>query len=193
MSDGIVTVENVPSLSTISNILRNDCKMTFKKLKRCPSESLSDANQTKFDEYVDLISTKDPYSLHFFDESSVVKTSGNRQYGHSTQGQKAIEVQKYASNATYTVNLLHGPFSVEYFNILDGPSNSFHLVDFFLDALQEHDRFGNYILRPGDTVVMDNCGFHHSRFSEHYLNMILNQSGVDLVYQPPLPPRLEYL
>ena len=78
LNDGITTRENVPSASTISNILNHDLKMSFKKLKTCAKESLDAGVQAKFDEYVDNISLKNPYTLHFFDESSVVKTSGNR-------------------------------------------------------------------------------------------------------------------
>ncbi|VDI20140.1 Hypothetical predicted protein [Mytilus galloprovincialis] len=74
--------------------------------------------------------------------------------------------------------------------IQNGPSNGFHLVDFFSDALQELDRFGNYCLRPGDTVVMDNCGFHHGRFAENTLRFILGHRHIDLLYQPPYHPDL---
>ena len=35
----------------------------------------------------------DPRTMHFFDECSVVKTSGNRHYGNSPVGQLALEVQ----------------------------------------------------------------------------------------------------
>ncbi|CAG2197211.1 unnamed protein product [Mytilus edulis] len=189
LSDGVTTNDRLPSLSTISKILRNDCQMSHKKLKVCAKEALSAENQRRFDEYINTISAINPYSLHFFDESSVIKTTGNRLYGHATVGEKAIEVQKYASNATHTVNLLHGPFGIDYFNVLDGPSNGFHLVDFFY-ALQELDRFGNYCLRPGDTVVMDNCGFHHGRFAENTLRFILGHRHIDLLYQPPYHPDL---
>ena len=38
--------------------------------------------------------------LHFFDELSVIKTTGNRKYGNARVGERAIELQCYASNAT---------------------------------------------------------------------------------------------
>ena len=38
--------------------------------------------------------------MHFFDESSVIKTMGNRNYGDSPVDQRAVEIQRYASNAT---------------------------------------------------------------------------------------------
>ena len=50
--------------------------------------------------------------MHFFDESSVVKTSGTKQYGHAPVCQIAVEIQRYAPNATYTVNLLHSTIGV---------------------------------------------------------------------------------
>ena len=58
----------------------------------------------KLSDYLSVISEVDANPLHFFDESSVIVTSGNRTRGHSAIGQPAVEVQRYASNATYTVN-----------------------------------------------------------------------------------------
>ena len=190
VSDGIVTLENMPSVTTISNIMKRDLRLTRKKLTLKPQEALSEQAQAKFDTYVDLIMTKNPYSLHFFDECSVVKTTGNRRYGHALIGEPAVEIQRYASNATFTVNLLHGPFGVESFNIIDGPSNGFHLVDFFSDAVSDRNVHGNLFLQQGDTVIMDNCGFHHGRIAEGNLRNLLTQQGVELVFQPPYHPDL---
>ncbi|CAC5365500.1 unnamed protein product [Mytilus coruscus] len=145
LSDGVTTNELLPSLSTISKFLRNDCQMSHKKLKVCAKEALGAESRRRFDEYVNTVSAVNPYSLLFFDESSVIKTTGNRLYGHATDGEKAIE---------------------------------------------ELNRFGNYCLRPGDTVAMDNCGFHHSRFAENTLRIILGHRHVNLLYQPPYHPDL---
>ena len=65
--------------------------------------------------------------LPFFDEASVIKTTGNRSYSNSTIGERAVEVQRYASNANFTINL--------YWNILEGPSNRMELLNFFEEAL----------------------------------------------------------
>ena len=51
--------------------------------------------------------------------------------GHGKKGLTAVEVQRYALNCTYTVNLLNGRFGVDKFNILEGPSNGFEMIDFF--------------------------------------------------------------
>ena len=53
--------------------------------------------------------------------------TSNRLYGHSYRGTKAIEVQRYASNASYTVNLYHSVFGLDYYNIIPGASNGAEL------------------------------------------------------------------
>lgn len=96
----------------------------------------------------------DPLRVHFFDESSVTKTTPNRTYGQSSKGQSAIKVKRYSSNCTYTVNLLHGCFGIDYSNILEGPSNG---LDFFEESMDIVDPvYGNPVLANGDIVVMDN-------------------------------------
>ena len=47
------------------------------------------------------------------------------------------------------------------------------------EALQEQNIFGNPLLKQGDLVIMDNCGFHHARHVEPVLRNMLNLSGVD--------------
>ena len=46
-----------------------------------PSESQTSDCQAKYVDYLSYISDIDVHSLHFFDESSVTKTSGKRKYG----------------------------------------------------------------------------------------------------------------
>ena len=66
----------------------------------------------------------------------MIKTSGNRIYGSAPVGVPAFEVQRYASNANYTLNFMHSITGVDFFNILDGPSNGMELLNFFDEALQ---------------------------------------------------------
>ena len=66
----------------------------------------------------------------------MIKTTGNRKYGNARVGERAIELQRYASNATFTVNLLHSVVGVDCFNILQGRSNGLELLNFFDDTLQ---------------------------------------------------------
>jgi len=97
-----------------------------------------------------------------------------------------------ASNATFTINLLYSVVGVDYFNILQGPSNGLELLNFFHDALQVERANGSAALERGDVVVMDNCGFHHSRHNEPLLRNMLNTCGIELIYQLPYSPQSEY-
>jgi len=142
------------------------------------------------DEYLEITSRINPSSIHFFDEASVVKTTSNRLYGHSYRGVKALEVQRYASNATYTVNLLHSVLSVDYYSVIPGASNRAELVSFFNYALDCLRPNGLPVFMHGDVVVMDNCGFHHGRITEATLRQKLKNRGVTLLFQPPYSPHL---
>jgi transposase len=153
-----------------------------------PRESLTGDCHQKLMQYLAAIVSIDPTRMHFFDESSVIKTTGNRRYGHSPVGQPAIEVQRYASNATYTVNLLHSIFGVDHMNIIQGPSNGLELLNFFAEALEELDMFGNPVLKQDDFIIMDNCGFHHGRLVEPVLRNMLAQNGCNLLFLPPYHP-----
>ena len=83
-----------------------------------------------------------------------------------------------------------GFFGVDHYNIVEGPSNGWELLDFFTEALNETYENGNQKIAAGDVVVMDNCGFHHARHVEPVLRQILLQRGVTLIYQPPYSPEL---
>ena len=180
--------QNVPSQSSISRCLKSDLGYSYKKLKIVARESLTAPAQHLLERYLIEVSGVNIRALHFFDECSVVKTTGNRHYGHASTGTNATEIQRYASNATYTVNLLHNVYGVGHVNILPGPSNGLELLQFFAEALDEQDAFDNPVLKDGDLVVMDNCGFHHARHVEPMLRDMLANRGITLVYQPPYHP-----
>ena len=56
---------------------------------------------------------------------------------------------------------------VDFVNIVDGPSNGNEMLLFFEEAveLQKHD--GSVVLQRGDSVIVDNCGFHHGHLWNH--------------------------
>lgn len=188
--DGVVYPQDVPSKSAITKCIRSDLMMSYKKLQVTPLESTTVNNIALLDAYLDQVSDLHPATIHFFDETSVIKTSGNRNFGNSYIGQPAFEFQRYASNATYTVNLLHSMQGVDHLNIIVGPSNGNEMLLFFEEALQMHKRDGSVVLERGDTVIMDNCGFHHGHFAEPLLTDMLAEYGVRLLFQPPYSPHL---
>lgn len=138
--------------------------------------------------YIMYMSGVDPSTVHFSDETSVVKTTPNRSYGHVKKGLPAVEIQRYASNCNYTVNLLHSRFGIDNFNILEGPSDGFEMIHFFEESLQAIDHVGNPVLANRDVIVMDNCGFHHGVFAENQLRLMLRNRSVELIFQPPYSP-----
>ena len=162
--------------------------MTRKRITVVPRESTTPSAMEAVDAFLNEISNFRAPKLHFFDESSVIKTTGNRKYGSAVLGEPAIEVQRYASNTNYTINLLHSIHGVDFFNILDGPSNGMELLTFFDEALQLERGDGSATLERGDCVVMDNCGFHHARFVEPILRNMLADCGITLLFQPPYSP-----
>lgn len=188
--DGVVHPLDVPSKAAITKCIRSDLLMTHKKLSVTPLESTTANNVALKDAFLDQVSDLNPATLHFFDESSVLKTTANRNFGSSYVGQPAFEFQRYASNATYTINLLHSMKGVDYMNILDGSSNGHAMLLFFEEAVELQNNDGSAVLEQGDTVIMDNCGFHHGHFVEPLLTDMLAEYGLRLLFQPPYSPHL---
>ena len=187
---GVCDDNTVPSRQTISHVLRHELGFTRKRLTIIPEESLTDAAQEKQVRFLEEIADFPARNMHFMDECSVDRTSGNRTYGHSISGEPAIEICRYSSNTKFTVNLMCGYFGVDYYNIIEGASNGLELLQFFIEAVDEMYDNGTPKLAAGDVVVIDNCGFHHARHVEPILRQILLEHGVTLVFQPPYSPEL---
>ena len=165
--------------------------MTKKKLSQLPAESLSDVNINYKDYFLDQIAQLDCTTLHFFYEYGVKITSEIvYSYINSYIGEPTIEVQRYASNANYTLNLLQSIQGVDYYNILWGASNGMEMLNFFDEALAVERADGSPILELGDCIIMDNCGFHHGHHVEPLLRDILQEHSINLLFQPSYSPNL---
>ena len=183
--DGIVHPLDLPSISQINRVSHTQYAMTRKIITAISCKSTTPSAVEAVDAFLNKISNFRAPKLHLFDESGVVKTTGNRKYGSAVLGEPAIEVQRYTSNANYTINLLHSINGVDFFNILDGPSNGMELLTFFDEALQLEREDGSATLERGDCVMMDNCGFHHAQFMEPILWNMFADCGITLLFQPP--------
>ena len=84
--------------------------------------------------------------------------------------------------------LLHSMQGIDYVNVIDGASNGFELLFFSEEALNVTRADSSVILEQGDTVIMDNCGFHHGFFTEPVLREMLAECGVHVLFQPPYSP-----
>jgi hypothetical protein len=99
VENNVCLSQNLPSESSITRTVRDDLGYSYKRLNVVARECLTDSCEEKLIDYLSVCSALDPRCMHFFDECSVIKTTGNRHYGHSAVGSPAIEVQRYASNA----------------------------------------------------------------------------------------------
>lgn len=122
----------LPLVSFINHSLHGTLGITQKKVCQIPTKQLK--NIQKVADYLQITQGLSPATLHFFDEASIIKTTSNRLYGSSYRGFKAAEVQRYASNASYTVNLLHSVFGVDYY-IIPGSSNGEELITFLISTM----------------------------------------------------------
>lgn len=188
--DGVCDETYIPSARTIAHVINKELIFTRKRLSVLPEESLTPAAVEKQHQFFEEILPFQSRNIHFMDEASVIRPSGNRRYGHAYTGEPAAEVCRYSSDANFTVNLLCSMFGIDHYNILEGPSNGLELLQFFEDALEQRNDNGNPVLAEGDVVVLDNCGFHHARHVEPILREMLLEHGVTLLFQPPYCPEL---
>ena len=79
------------------------------------------------------------------------------------------------------MNLLHSRFGIDNFNILEGPSNGFEMINFFKERLCMESSNGKW------RCCMD-FG-HHRVFTENQLRLMLRNRVVELIFQPPYSPK----
>ena len=73
----------MPSQASISRVLTSDLGYV-QKMTIVPKERLTDNAQERLDQYLTVCSACDPKNMHFFDESSVIKTTGNSELTERT-------------------------------------------------------------------------------------------------------------
>ena len=88
--DGVVHPANLPSESQINKVIREDLVMIRKKVSTIPLESTTPAATEAVDDFLTEIANINPTTLHFFDESSAIKTTGNRKYGSAPLGEPVL-------------------------------------------------------------------------------------------------------
>ena len=77
----------------INKVIRKDFVMTRKKITATPIESTIPEITAAINDFLTEIVDINPTTLHFFNESSVIKTKGNRKYGIAPLGEPASEIQ----------------------------------------------------------------------------------------------------
>ena len=86
-------------------------------------------------------------------------------------GERCVEVERKLQNPNTTLNLLVSLNGVEYYNMLDGPTDA---VNF--ETAQP-------ALEVGDIIVMDNLSVHHYEGREgEVLEEYLAEMGIVVIY-----------
>ena len=111
---GVCDDNTVPLDQTISHVLRHELGYTRKRLTIISEESLTDAAQERQVRFLEEISDFPARNMHFIDECSMDKMSGNRTYGHSIFGEHAIEICRYTKPGSSSFN----NFSTNIFGII---------------------------------------------------------------------------
>ena len=60
----------------------------------------------------------------------MIKITGKHRYGSREVGKRAMDIQPYASNVTFTITLLHSTREIDSYNIIEGPFNGQELLHF---------------------------------------------------------------
>lgn len=183
------------SISSISRALKSNMRSgnvyTRKKITHIASQRFGYGNMLYTQIFMDYLCSKNPKHLNFFDEAGVKYPNvGMRLYGHAPKGERRVEVVKKCESPNATINLLASLNGPEYYDVIDGATNTYEFLDFFEKA---SNSVNLNTMRPalgiGDVVVMDNLSVHHYESGE-VLEEYLQEMGVELLYTPVFSPDL---
>ena len=113
--------------------------------------------------FINYLAAKDPRQIKFFDEAGVkLPDVGTRLYGHSSVGTRCVEVARKAESPNTTLNMLVSLNGPEYYNLIDGATNTLQVLNFFDEPWNcVNLQSGRPCLQVGDIVIMDNLSAHH--------------------------------
>ena len=179
------------SKEAINRAVRNfmrEGKWSWKRMVKPAAEKFTPENIGYSQEFLNYISTVDPFKLKFFDESGIkLPDIANPNYGHSSVGKPCVEIFRNMQTPNITLNLLCGADKIMYANTVRGASNTVKFLDFFAEASQNFQPYGKPILEYGDHIIMDNCAIHHFQGGQ-VLGEWLDNIGCALDYLPTYSP-----
>jgi transposase len=185
---------NVPggiSTTSIRRTVQNDMdekKWTWKKMTTPVAEKFTPQNIHYCQNFLDYVSSVDPYKLKFLDEAGIkLPDVGRPNYGHSLIGTPAVEVVRNMNSPNITLNLLCGLDGIIYANTVNGSSNSLTFLRFFEESTQVYLEDGRPPYSYDDHVILDNAAIHHNRAGQA-LGEFLDDIGCTAVYLPTYSP-----
>lgn len=182
------------SMSAVSNALKHRLPSgpyTRKKITKIALERFTHTNMFYTQLFINYLATKDPRRIKFFDEAGVkLPDAASRLYGHSSAGTRCVEISKKTETPNLTLNMLVSLDGPEYYNILNGATNTLSFLEFFEETGNAVNiQTGRPCLQVGDIVVMDNLTLHHFEGGE-IIEDWLNEMGIELLYTPTYSPDL---
>ena len=118
----------------------------------------------------------DPERVVFLDETATA-TNMERRYGWAPLGKRCRIAVPHGHYKTTTVTAAlraSGPFAVD---LVDGATNGARFLSYVTDKLGP-------VLKPGDTVIMDNLAAHKVAG----VRQTIEAAGAHLLYLPPYSP-----
>jgi hypothetical protein len=195
ISDVLAEMGNTGSISAISRAIKTRMpsgkQYSRKKLTLIARERFYQDNILYTQFFIDYLSAKNPRRIKFFDESGLkLPNVGTRLYGHSPIGIRSVELVRKRESRNMTLNLLASLNGPEYFNLVDGATNTVEFLNFFSEATEVVNvTTGRPALDHGDIIVMDNLAVHHFDGGD-VLEDWLAEMGIELVYTPVYSPDL---
>ncbi|MEW8548324.1 MAG: transposase [Candidatus Thiodiazotropha sp.] len=178
------------SIMAISRVLKKKLGMTRKVLVRPAAERFTIQNMRYTQAFIDTLSRLDVNKIKFFDESGFSYPEVcNPTRGHSLKGERAIEIKTYTKRPNVTLNLLISVNGVSYANVLQGASNTDTYMQFVTEAVNATTNTGEYCLKPGDYLIVDNCPIHRNR-AEQVLAPFLARLGIEYIFTPTYSPNM---
>ena len=182
------------SMATVSRALKHRLPSgpyTRKKITKIALERFTQTNIFYTELFINYLATKKLRRLKFFDEAGVkLPDVGTRLYGHSSAGTRCVKVMKKAESPNTTLNMLVSLDGPEYYNLIDGATNTMQFLQFFEEAGNcVNLQTGRPCLQVGDIIVMDNLSAHHYEGGE-ILEVWLEEMGIELIYLPTYSPDL---
>ena len=120
----------------------------------------------------------DPHRVVFVDETAA-NTAMDRRYGYAPRGQPAVGTVPHGHYKSLTFTAALRADGLAAAQVLDGPMTGARFRDYVTTVLVP-------VLRPGDTVVLDNLPCHKAAA----VRAAAEGAGCHLLYLPPYSPDL---
>ena len=181
------------AMSTISRAIKSRLlsgkKYSRKKITHVALQRFTFTNILYTQLFVNYLSSKDARKV-FRRSGYKVTRCRHRLYGHAPVGERCVEVERKLENPNTTLNLLVSLNGVEYYNMLDGATDTVQFLNFFEEAANAVNfETTRPALEVGDIVVMDNLAVHHYEGGE-LLEEYLADMGIELLFTPVYSPDL---